>query len=329
MRDREQSVMEQYELGIISTRRGRGFTIYETNQGSWVLKPIKGSPMRMKAQILLLEELKKKNLFEVEGCMANKEGEYVSRSEDGEQFILKEYLNGREWNMEDEQEVIKGVALLGMLHKALFYPKESAIQRGILLSEEVDKHNRELKRTRNYIRERKRKTPFELLFLQVFSDYYREAEEVQRRLPDSKAEALWQKAMEQGSLCHGDFTYHNLIYYQGKPAILNFEKMYYGVQIDDFYQFFRKVMEKNSWNQNLAGRMLETYKENRSLSREEAEYLYLRFAYPEKFWKLANHYFNGKKTCTIEKDFQKLSALKEQNGKRREFLAFLDVWGKL
>ncbi len=325
MRDREQSVIEQYDLEILSTRKGRGITIYETNQGIRVLKPVKGSPARIEAEVRLLKQIKGEKLFIIEDCFVNKEGEYVTKGEDGERFLLKEYLDGREWNLEDEQEILKGVELLAHLHKALLFPGEAAIPKGLPLSEEVDKHNRELKRARNFIRERQRKNAFELLFLQMYPDFYEEAEHVKKRLGETQAEALWQKAVEQGSLCHGDFTYHNLVHHQGSIAVLNFEKMYYGVQMDDFYQFFRKVMEKNDWNQNLAKKILEAYNSSRELKKTEVEYLCLCFTYPEKFWKIANHYYNGKKNCIIDKDYQKLETIRKQSVKRREFLAFLDV----
>ena len=41
----------------------------------------------------------------------------------------------------------------------------------------------------------------------------------------------------------------------------------------------------------------------------------IRLAYPEKFWKLANHYFNSRKTWIPEKSLQKLEILDMQEKK--------------
>ena len=329
MREREQDVIEQYDLTFTGSRKGRGVMIYETEDTLYVLKTVKGSPARVMAQARLLEKLKGTEVFFVERYIPNKEGAYITKNEDGEQFLLKEYLDGREWNLEEESEILRGGRILGSLHKELCIPGETAFPAPTAWSREVDKHNRELKRTRNFIRKRQKKTRFELLFLELFNTFYEEAETVREKLKTFDEETLIQKAVETGSLCHGEFTYHNLIHCRGGVAILNFDKMYYGVQMDDFYQYFRKIMEKNNWKEALAKKVLETYRDSRGISRPEAEYLYLRFAYPDKFWKIANHYLNGAKNRLIEKGQDKLESVRRQNEKRKEFLAFLEVWCKM
>ena len=193
----------------------------------------------------------------------------------------------------------------------------------------VDKHNRELKRTRKYIRARQKKSPFELLFLELFETFYEEGRIVWERLGQFDEESLLCRVEKEGQLCHGEFTYHNLIHYRGSVAVLNFDKTHYGVQIDDFYQYFRKVMEKNNWSVPLAKKVLAVYKDCRGMAAQEEAYLYFRFSYPDKFWKLANHYFNGSKSRLIEKGQDKLEILRCQNEKRREFLSFLEVFGKM
>ncbi len=329
MRDREQGVIEQYEMTFTGSRKGRGVTIYETEDKLYALKTVNGSPARVMAQARLLEKLEGIEVFFVERYIPNKEGAYITKNEDEEQFLLKEYLDGREWNLEEEGEIFRGSRILGELHKQLILPERAAFPTAAAWSREVDKHNRELKRTRNFIRERQQKNQFELLFLEMFPVFYAEAEEVQKKLKSFDEEALIQSAAEAGTLCHGEFTYHNLIHYRGGVAILNFDKTYYGVQIDDFYQYFRKVMEKNNWRKAIAEKVLNAYKEGRGISRLEAEYLYLRFSYPDKFWKSANHYFNGAKNRLIERGQDKLESVRRQNEKRREFLAFLEVWCKI
>ena len=91
----------------------------------------------------------------------------------------------------------------------------------------------------------------------------------------------------------------------------------------DFYQFFRKIMEKQSWNRKLGMEMLHAYQQVRPLGDAEFEDFCIRLAYPEKFWKLANHYFNSRKAWIPEKSLQKLEMLDMQEKKRREFVKFL------
>ena len=106
-------------------------------------------------------------------------------------------------------------------------------------------------------------------------------------------------------------------------AVINFEKCSINVQINDLYHFMRKILEKQNYDFRLGIKMLRAYEEKNPLSPEEREYLGIRMEYPEKFWKLANHYFNSRKTWIPEKSLQKLEILDMQEKKRREFVKFL------
>ena len=56
------------------------------------------------------------------------------------------------------------------------------------------------------------------------------------------------------------------------------------------------------------------------LSGEEREFLWIILSYPEKYWKLMNHYINGKKTWISDKNMEKLKAVKEQEQAKENFL---------
>ena len=69
--------------------------------------------------------------------------------------------------------------------------------------------------------------------------------------------------------------------------------------------------------------MIHAYQEVRPLGDAEFENFCIRLAYPEKFWKLANHYFNSRKTWIPEKAFRSWKFLICRKKKRREFVKFL------
>ena len=56
---------------------------------------------------------------------------------------------------------------------------------------------------------------------------------------------------------------------------------------------------------------------------QERENLYIRLSFPEKFWKLANQYYNGNKAWISDKMLEKLEMTVELNQKKREFLRYL------
>ena len=53
----------------------------------------------------------------------------------------------------------------------------------------------------------------------------------------------------------------------------------------------------------------------------EQQVLYYLFRYPEKYWKLVNFYYNGKKTWISEKNYEKLEKIRNQESDRQKFIA--------
>lgn len=62
------------------------------------------------------------------------------------------------------------------------------------------------------------------------------------------------------------------------------------------------------------------YKRNKGISETEMEYLVLKFKYPEKYWKMLNHYNNNNKAWIPDKDINKLKSVINQYEKRQDFV---------
>ena len=69
--------------------------------------------------------------------------------------------------------------------------------------------------------------------------------------------------------------------------------------------------------------MVMAYNSVRELAPWELRQIYLKLLYPEKFWKIVNHYYNARKTWLSLRDIEKLTRLSEQEIKREEFLSML------
>ena len=81
MNDRGLSVLEQYDLQIFTTRRGRGALICETDQGSKLLKEFQGSRFKLGYQQKMLKGLESEG-FPADTLVENKEGELISLDRD-------------------------------------------------------------------------------------------------------------------------------------------------------------------------------------------------------------------------------------------------------
>lgn len=93
--------------------------------------------------------------------------------------------------------------------------------------------------------------------------------------------------------------------------------------MSDLSNFVRKMMEKNNWNTSLGMELIGAYDSVRKLKPQEFSYLYFYLAYPEKFWKIANHYSQSHKAWLSGRNTEKLSKVITQEGAREHFLQTL------
>ena len=181
------------------------------------------------------------------------------------------------------------------------------------LTATLERHNRELKRTRSFVKGRKRKTGFELVVIGGFEKFYRQAMEA------AELAAGLSELPEQG-WCHGEYSHHHVLLGRNLCAVTDFSRLHKGVQVTDLYYFTRKILEKHRWNLRLGRQILDTYAAVRPMTGAEWQYLYILFLYPEKYWKQMNYYLNSNKAWIPERNINKLRVLENQFEARSCFL---------
>lgn len=353
MEDRNLEVFRQYNIKIYNTYRIRGAFIAETDKGLKLLKSLESSKSRVEFENTLLEYLY--DYPYVDLYMKNNAGELITEDGAGNKYLLKNWFPGEECNLRNEADIANGAANLALLHSCLREVPLSEEQvmknTGPDLIELFDKRNRELKRVRGYIREKKKKNEFELCYINCYDEFYEQAKEATRLLLESNYRALMKEAKEHCYVCHGNYTYHNIIMvhaaqgagvlpktgmreglisaavFKSKPnmemATTNFDKACIGVQCTDLYFYIRKCLEKNDWDIDTGSMILDTYNDILPLDRDERRLLYILLLYPEKFWKITNFYYNGKKSWVPQRNIQKLTSTWEQSRGRKKFLECL------
>lgn len=71
------------------------------------------------------------------------------------------------------------------------------------LDEEIERHTKELKKVRNFMRTRKKKTAFESRFLELYPEFMAQAEEVTRRACASSSYALHRQCIRSDGSAMG------------------------------------------------------------------------------------------------------------------------------
>ena len=394
MSEKLAEVYEQYDMEILSTKKGRGATILNTTDGCRILEPFRGSMIRLEQEYVL------KQLFLEEGCanldylIPNREGMLFTCDKYRQPFVLKKHFEGNECDMHNPSEILRAVTALARFHiygkrvalkftgawKTAQQEKEkkriAEIRRAIVDGEELEKltyiyeisqnaleealgtekeeagkaaenqaappdkereraedreientfirHNKELKKINGYIMKVKRKNSFEALFLKVFPDYYRQGAdcvEMLSRILGEQENSSANAFESHYGICHGSYNHHNVILCEEGEAIVHFERFSRGNQLNDLYQFARKAMEKNHFDFGLLTEIFQAYAAEIGLLTEDYHYMYVLFSYPEKFWKIANSYYNTNKAFLSPKYLEKLETVILQETEKREMLA--------
>ena len=317
-------IVEKYELEAISGRKGRGSWIFETDRGLKVLKEYKGSVKRLEFEEEVLGTMKGAGGLRVDQYLRNKEGELLSTAEDGTRYIVKDWFSDRECDLKDTREILSVIRQIAVLHKSLrnVEMKEDWNLKSMVappLYDAMERHNRELRKARTFIRGKRKKNEFELTVIANYDKFYEQA------LQASQGMQLvygWAGEIIRQNyyVCHGELNQHHILMGRDYVAVTEFNKMHLGLQVEDLYYFIRKVMEKHDWNPVLGAEMLEAYERVLKMSRPERECLYYLFLYPEKYWKQINFYYNANKAWIPARQTEKIINLERQQEQRMEFI---------
>ena len=339
MNEKYIDVLQQYDLDMIRTSRVRGGILCETRQGCRLLKEYRGTEARMEQVQQVLFQLEDLTDVAVDRVIPNREGGWITLDGDQTPYVVKEWNGGRECDLTMEEEVLEGVAMLASLHSGLRQIEGEGFSQEDTLLKEYTRHNAELRRARNFVRKVRHKSELELVMMGSFAQYYEQALEAQRLLEQwaRGTQSSLEKNVDRwtaehdlnsseevsGFLCHGEYSHHHILYDGEFAMVTDFMAMTRGVQVSDLYYFMRKAMEKQGFDLGFGKRMLETYDRQWPLTTEDRRYLYIRFLYPEKYWKQMNFYYNANKAWIPARQTEKIRNLERQQEHRMEFLEIL------
>ena len=254
----------------------------------------------------------------MEQVSLTKDGQCVVTDESGMRFWLKDLVEGNECQTGREKDVAAGAQALAGFHCCVSscvteipdFMKNTKNEPAVLYY----RHYRELILVKNFVQSRKTRNEFERSFWEQYTHYIAQAKE---------AVGMLQERKDQGGtrgFCHGDCNQHNMLRTAQGVRLVNYENLFYGEQMVDLANYLRKILEKNSWSTDMGKHILEAYEKQRKLCKEEKQLLHVLLLFPEKFWKVSNHYSNSHKAWVSGRDIEKLNRLIAAEPAREHFL---------
>ena len=328
MNDKITNLLNQYEMEVNRTFKGRGTIICDTDKGVRVLREYKGNTSRL----VLLSELQNQicEVVKTDKIVKSKEDELFVSDVDGTKYILKEQIDGRECSYKSEDDVTEAFRTMALIHKNMVFlqPESEQIKaenEEIMTqipvhhySEDMIKHTNECRHVKNYLKKLSTKNHFERALMSEYQYYYEKAIEITKIAQNESKEEYEAQVRKNGTYCHGDYQYHNVLFLsegadiKQKMGIINLEHFMHDLGVKDFYLLFRKISEKSDWSLSLADKMINAYQSIRTFNETEWTALKLMLMYPEKFWKIVNFYYNSRKSWIPGRNQEKLEKLVSQ-----------------
>ena len=247
MSEKYKELLEQYDVKVLSTFRSRGTFQCETEQGLALLKEYHGSLQKLALEYEWKEKLANAGFLTTDRYFLTKEASLVTYDRYRTPFVLKHYFKGRECDCRNLSDVAASCRNLAFLHKVSSSIEEIPFEN---LKTETTSHlferkNRELRSIRKFIGKVRGKNDFELLYMNCFDSFYKEASHALAHLLKAEADL----ADTDCGMCHGAYHYHNvLILPDYSVATVNFESLCYQPYLLDLYLFLRKTLEKNHYD---------------------------------------------------------------------------------
>lgn len=103
-------ILEQYDLHVQSTRRGRGSFLCDTDRGLVQVTEFSGSQERLFFQNRVLFFLTERGI-RCDLLLENTEGNLVTSDRYGNGYVVKKWFSGRECDTKSREDIVGGGAL--------------------------------------------------------------------------------------------------------------------------------------------------------------------------------------------------------------------------
>lgn len=327
MNEKALSVIGQYGLEVRKSVRTRGGIAGLTDDGYKLLYECTRSDSYYERENMITAGIKRTGFEYIDTYVMTAEGTLFSQDAQGRKYILKDWFDAQECDIRNETHVAMAAGTLAVLHGHMMNmdkcEHELKYNNATDMRMKFDKHTKEMRMVGNYLKGKKNKNEFEMLMRRSLMTFHEEALIAAQELEEMDYGSRIEKARTSYEMCHGSYNYHNVLFTDRGCAVTGFEHCCVDCQINDLYQFMRKLLEKNGWDARAGHSVIEAYSEVRPVSDDDMKLLRINFLYPEKFWKVINFYNNSNKSWIPRKSIEKLEGVLAQNDARKAFIETL------
>ncbi|NMA66883.1 MAG: CotS family spore coat protein [Clostridiaceae bacterium] len=286
-----------YGIRIYSIKPNRAGYILDTDKGKKYLRSCQCSESRINFVQNAKEHLMANGFKTLDTYLLTLGGKpYVDI--DGRLYIITTYIDGRECEFSDDNDTIRASVALSLMHKASkgFKPKSGVSVPSDLgkLPDNLNRRYYEIIRMRR--KAERERNAFDYIYLDCVGKFIDMAEESLSLLGGLEYPRLVKKTLMEGIICHHDYSYQNILMKGNTTYITGFETCMEELRIYDLVNLIRRKMRKCDWNPQKAAMIINAYSRVEPISRDETVVMKAMLLFPQKFWRVANRYYNSRRS---------------------------------
>lgn len=330
MRPLGRELTGQYDLNIKKYQYIRSNYYLDTNKGKFVLRKVELS----KEQVAFCYEVDmqlEKNQFQlISGIYPTKKKlPYAMFGE--EMYVMQGYIPSDETDFKNEEDLNGIICTLAKFHNAAVGIESKIRDINSIKIKNVFEYYAKRQMENNKLKKSmlglKQKSNFELMFLDQCNIYQKLEELALSSINKEIVDRLINKVSETRSVAHKDFTYHTVNKTETRQYMIEqIDACNYDIQVMDFAQILAKMMQKNEWNKELLYNLINTYNNERTLSKDELQMLKFMMIYPEKYNSICLRYVNSKRRWNYSMFEQKWQNMMAYKDKQIEAAKMIELW---
>lgn len=293
----------EYNLEITGIIPSRDIQLLSTASGRYVLKKLDTSIERIHFVHQFKKHIEEKGFPETDMYLETTDGlPYIKNEE--ETYVLRKNIEGRESSFDKLEDACDAASLLALLHKCSKGYFLNSPEEYCKLPTYSLKRIEDIKKLQKSAR--KGNSEFDRLYLKYSGRFIENGMNALKELLDTGYDSLYDIVLQEGYMCHHDYTHQNIIHGKDKVHVINFEYISREIKEYDIANFLRRIMRKTGWNSNHAVKLLESYDKVFKLDNYNIKIICAILSIPQKFWRIANKYYNSKRTIAERNLLQKL-----------------------
>ncbi|HEX3015989.1 MAG TPA: CotS family spore coat protein [Desulfobacteria bacterium] len=267
----------------------------ETNTGSFALKRSNLDPAELDLEYSVFLHLLRAGCTRIARIIPTATARGFAYI-DGQAYLLSAWINGTHPNFTVPAEVDKAASHLAHFHaQAQGYTGPAYWQKRKLYGVWPYRFSYRLNHLlwyRQCVTARGIHSEFDQTFMAQVDQAIEQAQQAITNLRVPGYYVLAEKARTLGTICHHDYTYHNLLNdKEDKIWLLDFDYCLLDMPLHDLGNMILHVLKLSNWSPESANRILLMYHRERPLQQAELDALFSFVQFPQDFWQIAWAYY--------------------------------------